>query len=97
MATEIPVKAILFDFGGTLDSDGVAVKDRGHGYYRDEGLALDADAFAPHYYAADDPLVGGIPETLGFDETVAPASAAAPRPAGAHSASPPWTDPQWRG
>ena len=70
MDTVKPVKAILFDFGGTLDADGVPWKDRFHGYYRDEGLALDADAFAPHYYAADDPLVGGVPETLGFDETV---------------------------
>ncbi len=70
MDTGKPVKAILFDFGGTLDADGVPWKDRFHGYYRDEGLALDADAFAPHYYAADDSLVGGVPETLGFDATV---------------------------
>jgi len=64
------IKAILFDFGGTLDADGRAWKERFHAYYRDQGLDLDAAAFARRYYAADDPLIGAIPRTAGFDDTV---------------------------
>jgi len=64
------IKAILFDFGGTLDADGQAWKERFHAAYRDQGLDLDAAAFARRYYAADDPLIGAIPRTTGFDDTV---------------------------
>lgn len=60
----------MFDFGGTLDADGVAWKERVHAYYRTEGLHLDEESFARHFYDADDPLVGGIPVSTGFDETV---------------------------
>lgn len=63
-------KAVLFDFGGTLDADGQAWQERFYACYRDQGLELDAERFARHYYAADDPLVGGIPEAAGFDDTV---------------------------
>jgi putative hydrolase of the HAD superfamily len=58
----------LFDFGGTLDSDGVAWKERVFALYRAEGLEISAEAFAPHFYAADDPLVGTLPADadLGF-------------------------------
>ncbi len=52
------IQTLLFDFGGTLDADGVAWKERFHDHYLQEGLGLDADAFAPVFYAADDPLVG---------------------------------------
>jgi putative hydrolase of the HAD superfamily len=69
MAQLAPVKAILFDFGGTLDADGVAWKERFHTAYRDEGLILEEEAFAQHFYAADDPLVGGLAKTAGLDET----------------------------
>jgi HAD superfamily hydrolase (TIGR01549 family) len=71
MAPAGPVKTILFDFGGTLDADGVAWKERFHACYRAEGLGLPDDVFDRHFYDADDPLVGGVPDTLGFDETVA--------------------------
>jgi len=69
MARLARVKAVLFDFGGTLDADGVAWQARFHAAYRDQGLALGEDAFQRHFHAADDPLVGGIPETAGLDET----------------------------
>lgn len=71
MAPAVPVKTILFDFGGTLDADGVAWKERFNACYRAEGLVLPDDVFDRHFYDADDPLVGGIPDTLGFDGTVA--------------------------
>jgi putative hydrolase of the HAD superfamily len=65
-----PVKTLLFDFGGTLDADGVAWKERFHALYRAEGLNLDGEAFAPAFYAADDPLVGGLPSTMDLSGTV---------------------------
>lgn len=69
MARLARVNAVLFDFGGTLDADGVAWKERFYAGYRDEGLAMDEAAFARHFYAADDPLVGGLPDNAGLEET----------------------------
>jgi putative hydrolase of the HAD superfamily len=65
-----PIKTLLFDFGGTLDADGVAWKERFYTLYRAEGLDMAADAFAPTFYAADSPLVGGLPPATGLSETV---------------------------
>lgn len=65
-----PIETLLFDFGGTLDADGVAWKERFHTLYRAEGLAIAADAFAPIFFAADDPLVGSLSSTAGLSETV---------------------------
>ena len=64
------MRTLLFDFGGTLDADGVAWKERFHAYYRDAGVDLTADAFAPVFYAADDPLVGGLPQDADLADTV---------------------------
>jgi HAD superfamily hydrolase (TIGR01549 family) len=64
------IETVLFDFGGTLDSDGVAWKERFHALYRAEGLELSAEAFAPAFYAADDALVGALAPTTGLEETV---------------------------
>jgi HAD superfamily hydrolase (TIGR01509 family) len=64
------IETVLFDFGGTLDSDGVAWKERFHALYRSEGLDLSADAFAPAFYAADDALVGALAPTTGLEETI---------------------------
>ena len=65
-----PIKTLLFDFGGTLDADGVAWKERFHALYRAEGLDMADDAFAPAFYAADDPLVGSLPPTTDLSGTV---------------------------
>ncbi len=64
------VRAVLFDFGGTLDADGIAWKERFYACYRAAGLDLDAEQFARHFYDADDPLVGRIPESAGLADTV---------------------------
>ncbi len=53
-------ETVLFDFGGTLDADGVAWKERVHRHYGAEGLDMSAAAFDPVFYAADDRLVGTI-------------------------------------
>jgi beta-phosphoglucomutase-like phosphatase (HAD superfamily) len=65
-----PIETLLFDFGGTLDADGVAWKERFHTLYGAEGLDMTADAFAPTFFAADSPLVGGLPPTTDLSETV---------------------------
>jgi HAD superfamily hydrolase (TIGR01509 family) len=65
-----PIETVLFDFGGTLDADGVAWKERFHTLYRSEGLDMAADAFAPAFFAADNPLVGSLPPETGLPETV---------------------------
>jgi FMN phosphatase YigB (HAD superfamily) len=64
------IETLLFDFGGTLDADGVAWKERFHALYRAEGLDMTAEAFAPAFFAADDALVGGLPAATGLSETV---------------------------
>jgi HAD superfamily hydrolase (TIGR01549 family) len=64
------IETVLFDFGGTLDSDGVAWKERFHALYRSEGLDFSAEDFAPAFYAADDALVGALAPTTGLEETV---------------------------
>jgi len=61
---------VLLDFGGTLDADGLAWKERFYRLWRDEAAAESREAFDPVFYAADDALVGAIPTTLSFEETV---------------------------
>jgi putative hydrolase of the HAD superfamily len=63
-------RAVLFDFGGTLDADGVPWKTRFYRLCVDEGLASGAERFDPVFYAADDALVGAISPSLSFEETV---------------------------
>jgi putative hydrolase of the HAD superfamily len=60
-------KAILFDFGGTLDADGMTWKDR---FRSMTGLTAPSEQFDRAFYAADDALVGTIPRDLSFRETV---------------------------
>lgn len=64
------VRTLLFDFGGTLDADGVAWKERFLSHYREEGLGLTEQAFAACFYAADDQLVGALPPDTALEETV---------------------------
>jgi len=64
------ITAILFDFGGTLDADGVAWKERFYRLYRGEGLDVSSERFAQAFYRADDALVGRIPSTLSLNDTV---------------------------
>jgi putative hydrolase of the HAD superfamily len=68
--------AVLFDFGGTLDADGVAWKERFHRHFEEEGVHVEPARFDPVFYAADDALVGTVPETLSLGETVEQVAAA---------------------
>lgn len=47
-------KAVLFDFGGTLDSDGEHWLDRFYELYRQVGIDLPADEIKRVFYMADD-------------------------------------------
>jgi putative hydrolase of the HAD superfamily len=62
--------AVLFDFGGTLDADGIAWKERFHRLFATEGVAGEPAQFDPVFYAADDALVGVVPATLSLEDTV---------------------------
>jgi putative hydrolase of the HAD superfamily len=64
------IETVLFDFGGTLDADGVAWKERFYALYESDGLVMTAGAFAPAFYAADDALIGALAPTAGLQETV---------------------------
>ena len=71
MLGRVLAKAILFDFGGTLDADGVTWKERMRRLCAAESVIDDPERFDPIFYAADDALVGRIPATLGLHDTVA--------------------------
>ncbi len=80
----MPVKAaVLFDFGGTLDADGVTWKTRFFRLCLDEGLVTAPDDFDAAFYTVDDALVGAIPPTLSFRDTVCRLAAALTRALGA--------------
>ena len=49
-------KAILFDFGGTLDSDGIPWKERFYPLYHQVGIDWDLVSFERFFYASDDSL-----------------------------------------
>ena len=50
------IKACLFDFGGTLDSDGITWQDSFFHLYRKHGLQPDREDFRKAFYHADDSL-----------------------------------------
>jgi len=62
--------AILFDFGGTLDADGIPWKERFLRLYREEGVAISPDRFDPVFFSVDDALVGAVSPTLSFRDTI---------------------------
>jgi putative hydrolase of the HAD superfamily len=57
-------KVLLFDFGGTLDADGVAWKERYSAHFAAEGAVIPPVRFDPAFYASCDVLVGAVPERL---------------------------------
>ena len=62
--------AVLFDFGGTLDADGLTWKERLFRLYLAEGAVMAPEQFDPLFYAADDELVGAVPPTCSLRDTV---------------------------
>src|SRR3989344_1792697 len=66
----MPVEAILFDFGGTLDSDGTAWKDRFYPLYLKAGLPLERETFDRCFYASDDFLTERNLKTTPYRRTL---------------------------
>ncbi len=67
--TDTSLRAVLLDFGGTLDADGVAWKERFRRLFAEEGAPA-AEGFDRAFYDADDALVGAVPRDLPFSQTV---------------------------
>jgi HAD superfamily hydrolase (TIGR01509 family) len=63
-------RVLLFDFGGTLDAEGVPWKDRFFRLAREEGVDLPQADFDTAFYGATDSLEGRIPASAGFRDTV---------------------------
>lgn len=61
---------LLFDFGGTLDAEGVPWKERFFRLAGQEGLDVPESEFDPAFYGATDTLEGTIPRDAGFRSTV---------------------------
>jgi HAD superfamily hydrolase (TIGR01509 family) len=62
--------ALLFDFGGTLDADGVPWKERFKALYRAQGIACSDAVFDAVFHVADDALLGTLPSGCGLRATV---------------------------
>jgi HAD superfamily hydrolase (TIGR01549 family) len=65
------IRACLFDFGGTLDADGVTWQDRFYPLYLRHGVQVNRDTFREAFFYADDTLIAqrallgaGLYETL---------------------------------
>src|SRR5258706_12084495 len=71
MRTEAAAPSVLlFDFGGTLDSDGIPWKERFFRFFAEEGVQVSAEVFDSAFYAADDALVGEMPREFCLEQTV---------------------------
>ncbi len=64
------VRAVLFDFGGTLDSDGVNWKDRFFPYYLKAGLNFKYQDYEKCFYKADDYLTEQPLKNLSLEKTL---------------------------
>ena len=65
----VPLTAVLFDFGGTLDSDGIPWKARFFRLWSEEVGEVEPERFDRAFYDADDALVGNLPVDLPLAET----------------------------
>jgi len=67
----VSAPALFFDFGGTLDSNGVPWLDRFYPLYLEQGIRLPREEFARAFYASDDNLPARFPlRGLVLDETL---------------------------
>jgi HAD superfamily hydrolase (TIGR01509 family) len=69
MSCGVP-KAILFDFGGTLDSDGVPWKERFYPIYREEGIDWDFSIYERFFHFSDDSLTEETLGPVGYEATL---------------------------
>ncbi len=64
------IKAIYFDFGGTLDCNGVPWKERFHPIYLEMGIDVSKEKFDRAFYDSDDSILAEKPYDLPFRETI---------------------------
>ncbi len=64
------IKAIFFNFGGTLDSDGITYKDRFYPFYLDMGINVSQEEFGHAFYNSDDSILTEKLDDLSFRETL---------------------------
>jgi HAD superfamily hydrolase (TIGR01549 family) len=64
------IQAVFFDYGGTLDADGVAWKERFYPLYLKNGINISFEDFTSAYYPADDSMVGGDTLLFSLKETI---------------------------
>ncbi|OGR83400.1 MAG: hypothetical protein A2901_03470 [Elusimicrobia bacterium RIFCSPLOWO2_01_FULL_54_10] len=64
------VKAVLFDFGGTLDADGLTWRQQFLPIYRRLGYKWSEKEFNPLFYHADDTLTERTLKTVSYDRTI---------------------------
>jgi len=62
--------AVLFDFGGTLDANGIPWKERMLAILQREGVQRRNEELTQAFYKADDSLVGTISPSFSFQQTV---------------------------
>lgn len=67
----MPVPTVLFDFGGTLDSNGIPWLDRFYPLYLKQGLQAPREQFSKAFYDSDDHLASRFKlDNLGLEETL---------------------------
>ena len=64
------VKAVLFDFGGTLDADGLTWRQQFYPIYKKMGFDWTMKEFDPFFYFADDTLTERTLKTISFRKTI---------------------------
>ncbi len=64
------LKAVFFDYGGTLDADGIAWKARFYPLYRQAGIDAAPEAFDRAFYRADDSLAAEADPHLSLSEVL---------------------------
>lgn len=64
------LKAVLFDFGGTLDSDGLTWRQQFYPIYCKMGFDWTPEEFKPFFYFADDTLTARTLKTVSFKNTI---------------------------
>lgn len=64
------LRAVFFDYGGTLDAPGVSWRNHFYPIYFQAGINVPADMFARAFYASDDSLVAENPTHMNLSEIV---------------------------
>lgn len=63
-------KAIYFDFGGTLDCDGIPWKERFYPIFLDKGVIVPKEKFDRAFYDSDDSILAEKLYDMSFKETI---------------------------